>query len=135
MANNSNSVASQGRNNGNQNAADPTADASTGTSANSSAPAVASAAPPVGTIVQYTNLGGRDGLAPSNVNPPPAALDPRPKVVAGIVTGVNDPEVGDISLLLCYPGPDSMAFVANTLPTKELAGSDKAKGKWSVIPS
>ena len=68
----------------------------------------------VGRVVQYTNLGDRDGKYP-------------PEVQAALITGLNAD--GTVSLHVFYrTGGFDMPSVSYT---EEPAGTDGARGKWS----
>lgn len=73
--------------------------------------------PSVGRIVQYTNLGDRDGKYP-------------PQVQAAIITGVNDD--GTVSLHIFYK---TGQFDMQSVPlTDATPGSEEARGKWAWPP-
>lgn len=73
-------------------------------------------APSIGHIVNYTNLGDRDGKYP-------------PTVQAAIITGVNDGQAGDVSVHVFYK--TGQFDLASCQYTDALAGSEDARGKWS----
>jgi len=71
-------------------------------------------APSIGRIVQYTNLGDRDGKYP-------------PTVQAAIITGLN--EDGTVALHVFYK--TGQYDLASCPHTEAVAGSEDARGKWS----
>lgn len=68
----------------------------------------------IGRIVHYTNLGDRDGKCP-------------PTVQAAIITGLNDD--GTVALHVFYK--TGQVDLPSCTFTKSVAGSKKARGKWS----
>lgn len=86
--------------------------------------------PTVGRIVQYTNLGDRDGKYPpevqaaivTKVRPREAAPDADPYVEANNV----------VSLHVFYP--TGQFDIADVPFTSELPGSEGARGKWAWPP-
>jgi hypothetical protein len=73
-----------------------------------------SAAPSIGRIVHYTNLGDRDGKYP-------------PEIQAALITGINAD--GTVALHVFYrTGQFDLPSVERT---DEPAGSEGARGKWA----